>query len=137
MPFKCTQCNTVVQDNELQDCPCESNHFVKCATIHLIHPEGLGLRYSSSQKIAKHDKETRANIALNIACTDVVDKTKVQCTVYGPLITCPKCLQFMEDRRPSNTTKIVDKPLDTDKLDISPEELQTLKQLGLDPETST
>jgi hypothetical protein len=55
-----------------------------------------------------------------------------QCTVYVPLITCAKCLEFLATILPTKPLE-PDKPLDTDKLDLTPEELVALKDIGLTP----
>ena len=130
MPFKCTQCDKIVQDNELQDCSCESNHFLRCATIHFLHTEGKGLVRSKNQRIANVPGkiETKTASILKIACTD--HKNMEQCTVYTPLVSCPKCLEFLATILPPKPP-VPDKPLDTDKLDLSPDELEALKGLGL------
>jgi recombinational DNA repair protein (RecF pathway) len=132
MPFKCTQCDKVVQDNEIQDCSCESNHFLRCATIHFLHTEGVGPVFSRNQKIANVPGkiETPTANALKIACT--TRKNMEQCTIYVPLITCAKCLEFLATILPTKQPE-PDKPLNTDKLDLTPEELQALKDIGLSP----
>lgn len=132
MPFKCTQCDKIVQDNELQDCSCESNHFLRCATIHFLHAEGKGPVHSRNQRIANVPGkiETKTASVLKVVCTE--RKGMEQCTVYTPLVSCPKCLEFLATILPPKPV-VPDKPLDTDKLDLSPSELEALKQIGLEP----
>lgn len=130
MPFKCTQCDKVVQDNEVQDCSCESNHFLRCATIHFLHAEGVGPVHSKNQKIhnVPGKIETKTVSVLKICCN--ARKNMEQCTVYTPLITCPKCLEFLATILPPKSLE-PDKPIDTDKLNLTPQELEDLKGLGL------
>ncbi len=132
MPFKCTQCDKVVQDNEVQDCSCESNHFLRCATIHFLHIDGKGPVHSRNTKVTNipGKVESTTSKILKVCCES--RKNMEQCTVYVPLITCPKCLEFLATIIPPELPK-PEKPLDTDKLDLTPEELQALKDIGLTP----
>lgn len=132
MPFKCTQCDKIVQENELQDCSCESNHFLPCPTIHFLHAEGKGPVHSKNQRIANVPGkiETKTASVLKVACTE--RKGMEQCTTYVGLVSCGKCIEFLTTILPPKPV-IVDKLVNTDKLDLSPGELEALKQMGLDP----
>tara|TARA_R110000868_G_scaffold329039_2_gene589834 strand:- start:674 stop:1102 length:429 start_codon:yes stop_codon:yes gene_type:complete len=134
MPFKCTKCSKIVQTNELQDCECESNHFVSCPTIHFIHVEGEGPVFSRNQKVNKNLEqfEIKQSLPLRIACTD--RKGLEQCTVLASLISCPKCMAFLASKRAPKepTPPPKDKPFDTTNLDLSAADREALAAMGIE-----
>lgn len=107
MPFKCINCNKIIQSMDQAECECESPFFVECATIHYIHKDGPGVVYSKilNNGGASIDDEgfskpltIRNEQTLNLCCS--VNKLnskreQVHATFMRSLVSCPDCLAFI------------------------------------------
>lgn len=108
MPYKCAQCDKIVQSMDNAECECSSPYFIECATIHYIHPEGPGEIFSKSfnHQGASIDDEgfskpltTRNLQELKLGCS--VSKTNkkrnlINTSIMSSLVSCANCLAFIQ-----------------------------------------
>lgn len=82
-------------------CDCDGEYFKPCATIHFLHPKGPGPQYTKGKRVTKIPGEppVKDSVPLNVCCDD---KTNLeQCTFLAPLVSCPKCIEFLNTLRKS------------------------------------
>lgn len=108
MPFKCAQCDTIVQSMDNAECECANPFFVECVLIHYIHPEGPGEVFSKSynHQGATIDDEgfskqlTVRNLKqLKLGCLASKTNKKrelVSTSIMSSLVSCPDCLAFID-----------------------------------------
>lgn len=97
MPYKCVNCDKLVQKKSQQECSCDNPNFLKTELLHYIHEEGkgtvevhvkdhIGVSGTKDEKII----ETKLLIACNATeKTPIITRTKNQ-------VTCIDCLQFID-----------------------------------------
>lgn len=96
MPFKCLECDKVVQNIEDQECSCKTPNFIKCEVVHLMHPEGTG-RIIAKRKVSigiPTEKPRVEDQPLRICCSNM-DRIPIV-TGVRTTITCPECLDFID-----------------------------------------
>lgn len=108
MPFKCAQCDTIVQSLADAECECANPFFKECALIHYIHPEGPGEVFAKSynHQGASVDDEgfskplTVRNLQeLKLGCLASKTNKKrnlVNTSIMSSLVSCPDCLAFID-----------------------------------------
>lgn len=96
MPLRCTKCLRVSPDRM---CDCDADYFQPCETIHFLHHKGPGPAYSKGKRITKVPGEPPVKDAtpLNICCEE--RQGIEQCTFMASLVSCPKCLEFLDTLR--------------------------------------
>jgi len=96
MPLRCTKCGTVADDRM---CACDADYFKECPTIHFLHPKGPGKQYTKGKRITKVPGEQPTKVAnvLNVCCDS--NNSTEQCTFLAPLVSCPKCMKFLDTLR--------------------------------------
>lgn len=116
MPFKCLQCDKVAQTISEQFCNCETPNFIKCEVVHLMHPDGPGRRIAKGKKsVGIPTEEPRIEDQyLNICCSNQ-DKIPIITGIIS-IITCPECLQFIEQVLQSEPNIPQSEPHDLDKV---------------------
>lgn len=108
MPFKCAQCNKIVQTMKDAECECSNPFFVQCAVIHYIHPNGPGevvAKSYNNQGASIDDKGFSKPITvknlqqLRLGCSISKTNSKrnlVTTSIMSSLVSCPDCLAFIE-----------------------------------------
>ena len=108
MPFKCAQCDTIVQSMDNAECECANPFFIKCALIHYIHTEGPGEVFAKSynyQGVSVDDEGfstplTVRNLKqLKLGCGASKNNKKrelVRTSIMSSLVSCPDCLVFID-----------------------------------------
>ena len=108
MPFKCAQCDTIVQSLADAECECANPFFKECALIHYIHPEGPGEVFAKSYNYhgSSTDDEgfskplTVRNLKeLKLGCNAPKNNKKrelVRTSIMSSLVSCPDCLAFID-----------------------------------------
>jgi len=96
MPYKCLRCETIAQNKESQQCGCKTPHFVKCETVHFLHPEGTGRLLSKVKKsVGLPDQQTRVVEQPLSLCCDSQARTPIA-TQIASQVTCEACLVVVD-----------------------------------------
>jgi hypothetical protein len=98
MPYKCLNCDKVVEKIDDQECDCESPKFMKCETIHFLHKDGLGKALATRKVMVGMPKKPVVQ-ELKLACTSTTPSPIV--SGYEPTVTCKDCLAFIESIQPA------------------------------------
>lgn len=110
MPFKCVNCDTVVQKLDAAECECENPFFVKCEMVHYLHRDGVGEVYAKTYNTqgASIDDEgfskplTVRNLQeLKLCCNAKKLNAKrevIHASVMQSIVSCPDCLAFIKSR---------------------------------------
>lgn len=108
MPYKCAQCDTIVQSLADAECECANPFFKECVLLHYLHPEGPGevLATSFATQGASIDDEGFAKPIsvtkkqeLRLGCLASKTSKKRQLTrasIMSSLVSCPNCLAFIQ-----------------------------------------
>ena len=108
MPYKCAQCDTIVQSLEDAECECANPFFKECVLIHYIHPEGPGEVFAKSyaNQGASIDDEgfakplsvtQKQELRLGCSASKLNKKRElVRTSIMSSLVSCPDCLAFIQ-----------------------------------------
>lgn len=101
MPFKCVNCDKVVQEIEDVECECSNPKFLKTAMVHLLEalPEGSTEKAYCTQKttVGLPPNQKQVKTKLKVCCTSPTTTRAPIVTTIKSQVTCPACIQYLSE----------------------------------------